>query len=81
VVGFNPPLPRNPESPPKSFENQPDFKNFKNSEFRMSTPQDFGKKCSKILNLPPARNWFTLAMTNRLAGIINSLKIPKIKKI
>jgi len=41
----------------------------------------FGKKGSKILKLPPVRNCFTLAMTNKLVVIINSLKVPKIKKI
>jgi len=46
----------------------------------MPTPQDVWKKDSKILNLPSVRNCFTLAMTNKLVVIINSLKIPKIKK-
>jgi len=41
----------------------------------------FGKKGSKILKLPSVRNCFTLAMTNKLIVIINSLKVPKIKKI
>ena len=41
----------------------------------------FGKKGSKILKLPPVRNVFTLAMTNKLVVIINSLKVPKIKKM
>ena len=41
----------------------------------------FGKKGSKILKPLPVRNCFTLAMTNRLVVIINSLKVPKIKKI
>jgi len=41
----------------------------------------FGKKGSKILKLPPVRNLFTLAMTNKLVVFINSLKVPKIKKI
>jgi len=41
----------------------------------------FEKKGSKILKLPPVRNCFTLAMTNKLAVIINSHKVPKIKKI
>jgi len=41
----------------------------------------FGKKGSKILKLAPVRNWFTLAMANKLVVIINSLKVPKIKKI
>ena len=41
----------------------------------------FGKKGSKIIKLPPVRNCFTLAMTNKLFVIINSLKVPKIEKI
>jgi len=41
----------------------------------------FGKKGSKILKLPPVRHCFALAMTNKLVVIINSLKVPKIKKI
>ena len=41
----------------------------------------FGKKGSKILKLPPVRNCFTLAMTNKLVGFINGLKVPKVKKI
>jgi len=45
------------------------------------TLQDVRKKGSKILKLPPVRNCFTLAMTNKLAVIINSLKVPKIKKL
>jgi len=44
-------------------------------------PKMFGKKGSKILKLQPVRNCFTLAMTNKLVVIINSLKVPKIKKI
>ena len=40
----------------------------------------FGKKGSKILKLPPVRNCFTLAMTNQLVVIINSLKVPKLNK-
>jgi len=36
---------------------------------------------SKILKLPSVRNCFTLAMTNKLVVIINSLKVTKIKKI
>jgi len=54
---------------------------FKNAELRTPTPQDVRKKGSKILKLPPVRNCFTLAMTNKLVAIINSLKVPKIKKI
>jgi len=41
----------------------------------------FRKKGSKILKLPPVRNCLTLAMTYKLVVIINSLKVPKIKKI
>jgi hypothetical protein len=50
------------------------------AEFRMPTPQDVQQKGSKILKLPPVRNCFTLAMINTLVVIINSLKVPKIKK-
>jgi len=49
-------------------------------EFRTPTPQDIRQKSSKILKLPPVRSCFTLAMTNKLV-IIDSLKVPKIKKI
>jgi len=35
----------------------------------------------KILKIPSIRNCFTLAMINKLVVIINSLKVPKIKKI
>ena len=41
----------------------------------------FRKKGSKILKLPRFAICFTLAMTNKLVVIINSLKVPKIKKI
>ena len=41
----------------------------------------FGKKGSTILKLPSVRNCFTLAMTNKFVVVINSLKVPKIKKI
>jgi len=51
------------------------------AEFRMPTPQDVWKKGSKILKLPSVHNCFILAMTNKLVVIINSLKIPKIKKV
>jgi len=47
----------------------------------MPTPQDVGKKGSKILKLLPVRNCFTLVMTNKLVVIINSHKVPKIEKI
>ena len=41
----------------------------------------FGKKGSKILKLPPVRNCFTLAMTDVLVVITDSLKVPNVKKI
>jgi len=44
-------------------------------------PKIFGKKGSKILKLRPVRNLFKLAMKNKLVFIMNSLKVPKIKKI
>jgi len=40
-----------------------------------------GKKGNEILKLPSVRNCFTLAMANELVAIINSVKVPKIKKI
>ena len=57
------------------------WKLLKIAEFRAPTSQDVRKKGSKILKLPPVRNCFTLAMTNKLVVIINSLKVPKIKKV
>ena len=56
------------------------WKLLKIAKFSTPTPQDVLKKGSKILKLPPVRNCFTLAMTYRLVVIINSLKVPKIKK-
>ena len=56
------------------------WKLLKIAEFRMPTPHDVRKKGSKILKLPPVHNCFTLAMSNKLV-VINSLKVPKIKKI
>jgi len=40
-----------------------------------------GKKGSRILKLPSVRNCVTSAMTNKLVVIVNSFKVPKIKKI
>ena len=58
------------------------WKLLKTGEFRTPTHQDVRKKKgTKILKLPPVRNCFTLAMTNKLVVIINSLKVPKIAKI
>jgi len=57
------------------------WKLFKIAEFRAPKLHDVRKRSSKILKLPPLRNYFTLAMTNKLFVIINSLKMPKIKKI
>ena len=57
------------------------WKLLKMAEFRTPTHEDVRKKGSKIIKLPSVRNWFTLAMTNKLVVIINMLKVPKIKKI
>ena len=77
-----PPLPRKFRRPSKIKPNSTQLcKMLKIAEFRTPTLQDVWKKVSKILKLPPVRNCFTLAMTNKLVVIINSLKLPKIKKI
>ena len=74
--------PWNSEGPPKIVPNLTRlWKLIKIAEFRTPTPQDVWKKVSKILKLPPVRNCFTLAMTNKLVVIINSLKVPKMKEI
>ena len=57
------------------------WKMLKIAEFRTPTPQDVLIKGSKILKLPPVRNCFILTMTNKLVTVINSLKVPIIKKI
>ena len=57
------------------------WKLLKIAEFRTPTHNDVWQKASKILKLPPVRNCFTLAMTNKLVVTINSLKVPKIVKI
>jgi len=73
-----PPPPRNSEGPPTSCQNQPNCENLKIAEFRTPTHKDVRKKGIRILKLPSVRNCFTLAMTNKLVVIINSLKVPKI---
>ena len=74
-----------PPEIPKVFQNRTKFnpivKTVKNCWIRTPKPKDVRKKGSKILKLPPVRNCFTLAMTNKLVVFINSLKVPKIKKI
>ena len=78
---FNPP-PTKFRRPSKIVPNSTRlWKLLKIAEFRKPTPQDVRKKGSKILKLPPVRNCFTLAMTNKLVVVTNSLKVPKIKKI
>ena len=57
------------------------WKLLKIAEFRRPTLQDVRKKGSEVLKLPSVCNCFTLAITNKLVVIINSLKVPKIKKI
>jgi len=78
--GKNPPPPPKFRRPSKIVPNSI-VKTVKIAEFRTPTPQDVRKKGSKILKLPLVRSCFTLAMTNKLVVIINSLKVPKIKKI
>jgi len=81
VWGSNPPAPKF-RRPSKIVPNSTRlWKLLKIAEFRTPTPQDVRKKGSKILKLPSVRNCFTLAMTNKLLVIINSLKVPKFKKI
>jgi hypothetical protein len=43
------------------------------------TPQDVQKEGSEILKLP-VRNCVTLAMTNKMVVIINSIKNQKLRK-
>jgi len=79
--GFNPPPPPKFRRPSKIMSNPSRFwKLLKIAKFRTSTPQDVQKKSSKILKLPSVRNCFTLAITNKLVVIINSLKVPKLRK-
>jgi len=81
-VSKPPPPPPKLQRPSKIVPNSTRlWKLLKISEFRMPTPQDVWEKGSKILKLPPVHNCFTLAMTHKLIVIINSLKLPKIKKI
>jgi len=75
------PTPRNPEGPLKLCQIQPECENLKIGECRTPIPQDVQKKGSEILKLPSVRNCFTLAITNKLVVFINSLKVPKFKKI
>jgi len=77
-----PPPPPKFQRPSKIVSNStPLWKPLKIAEFRMPTHQDVRKKGSKILKLPPVRICFTLAKTNKLVVIINSLKVPKITKM
>jgi len=78
----------NSSSPPKfrrPFKIVPNstrlWKLLKIAEFRTPTHQDVWKKGTKIIKLLSIHNRFTLAMTNKLVVIINSLKVPTIKKI
>jgi len=81
-LGCQPPPPPKFWWPSKIVANSPRlWKLLKIAVFRTPTPKDVRKKGSKILKLPPVRNCFTLAMTNKLVGIINNFKVPKIKKI
>ena len=78
---FKPPLPLKFGRPSKIVPNSTWlWKLLKIVEFRTPTLQDVWKNGSEILKLPLVRNCFTLAMTNKLVVIINSLKVPTIKK-
>ena len=68
---------RNSEGPPQSCQTQPNCEKCK----KLPTPQDVRKKISKILKLPRFATVLHIAMTNKLVVIINSLKVPKMKKI
>ena len=74
-----------PPKIPKALQHRaklnPIVKTVKIAEFRMPTLQNVREKGSTILKLPPVRNCFTLAMTNKLVVIINSLKVQQIKKL
>jgi hypothetical protein len=79
---FNPPSRKKFRRPSKIVPNSTRlWKLIKIAEFRTPTLQDVRKKGSKILKLPPVRNCFTSTMPNKLVVIINSLKLPKIKKL
>ena len=79
--GFNTPPPKFRKPSKVVTDSTQLWKLLKIVEFRKPTPHDVRKKGSKILKLPSVRNCFTLAMTNKLVVIINSLKVPIIKKI
>jgi len=74
-----------PPEIPKALQNRaklnPIVKTVKIAEFRTPAPQDVWKKGNRILKLPSVHNCFALTMTNKSVVIINSLKVPKIKKI
>ena len=80
-MGFKPPLPKLQKSRKIVPKSTPLLKQLKIAEFRTSISQDARKKGSKILKLPPVRNCFTLAMTNKLVVVINNIKVPKVKKM
>jgi len=80
--GFNTPPPEIPKALQNRAKLNPTVKTVKKLlNLGRQHPRDVREKGSKILKLPSVRNSFTLAMTNKLAVIINSLKLLKIKKI
>jgi len=80
--GSQPSPPEIPKAPPNRAKLNPIVKTVKKLlNLGRQHPQDVRKKGSIILKLLPVRSCFTLAMTNKLVVIINSLKVPKIKKI
>jgi len=79
--GSNSPPPEIPKALQNRAKLNPIWKLLKIAVFRTPTPQDVQEKGNKILKLPSVRSCFILAMTNKLVVVINSLKVPKIKKI
>jgi len=77
VGGFKPP-PSKFRRPNKIVPNSTRlWRLLKIAEFRTPRPQDVRKKVSKNVKIIEVRNCFTLAMTNKLVVIINSLQSTK----
>ena len=79
--GLFKPLPQIPRALKNRAKRNPIVKAVTNCWIWEANTPRYSEKGSKILKLLPVRNCFTLAMTNKLVVIINSLKVPKIKKI
>jgi hypothetical protein len=76
--GVQPPPHRNSEGPQNRTKLNPILKTVKNFWISDAKTQRYsGNKSRKILKLPPVRNCFTLAITNKFVGIVNNLKKPR----